>query len=495
MKAMRGRRVLLTLSFLVLIGATSVMFVRQMQAPWEYDEAYNMTVAQNLARSGEYATNGVVVGEFPAYFDPHITTGPAVLLPAALVWWVTGGSSSSVRVLMIGSFLLWAACAWVLLRSEVGLLGRLMALAVPLSMLMPHDAGSGYFAIGRVVGEVPAAALLIAAVTPWSMRRPLLMGLLLGLAVQSKVLAVVPAAVILLVVCLHLTGQRQLDRSRVVRIVLGAVIPTLSFELLRVRVLGPSGWVKSWDRTLEFYGAIRSMGSEPGYEAVEKLAALGGLFRLATLVFFIVLLAFGGFSLLRADSDRSVPHVSSGRTESNVATRALLFASAASFILWLVVVQERSGRHGIPTLLLALVPVTLLVRRSLAPWLNDVRTSITARTTIVVSVLIIVGWNAVDGAFGGNGGRERMFQMEAVRLLVESDSPSLRLQGWGQEPDIQLLTGIPIEGVQSAEPATILVFSKLRAKLELGISDARLFEPACGETLLAEPEYLVCRVP
>jgi hypothetical protein len=495
MRVMRGSRPLVVLSSLVLVTAATVMFVRQMQAPWEYDESYNMTVAQNLVRSGQYSTNGVVTGEFPSYFDQHITTGPAVLLPAAVAWWVTGGAPSSVRLLMFGFFLLWAVCAWLLLRSELGPLGRLTTLAVPLTMLMPHDSGSGYFAAGRVVGEIPTAAFLIAAVLPWSMRRPLLMGLFLGLAIQSKVLAVVPAVVILLVVSQHLLSLRQLDRSRVGRIAVGVALPTLSFELLRLGVLGSTGWVRNWDRTLEFYGAIRSMGSEPGYEAVDKLASLGGLFRLSALVFFVLLLAVAGIGLLRTDSDRAIPRDSGRASESSVAIRALLMASTASFILWLVVVQERSGRHGIPAVLLALVPLAILIRRSLAPWLNGVRTSSSSRVLIVLGVLIIVGWNALDGVSGDTAGRERMLQSEAVRLLIGSDSPSLRLQGWGQEPDIQLLTGIPIEGVQTIEPATILVFSKLRAKLELGIGDARLYESACGEPLLVEPEFLVCRVP
>ena len=159
---------------------------------WE-DEAFNVTVPLNLLDGLGYTSDGALSGSTLTPFDVRISTGPAVLLP------ITAVLATGID-LVIGARLV-PLLYWVLLLIGLGVLGNriagrwaaLLAVAVPLA----YNTTVGVSPIqgpADVLGEIPSAALLVWALVVLP-RRAWLAGLLVGLAIQAKliVLLALPA--------------------------------------------------------------------------------------------------------------------------------------------------------------------------------------------------------------------------------------------------------------------------------------------------------------
>lgn len=212
---------------------------------WE-DEAYNLTVPLNLLAGLGYTSDGTLYGSTLAPFDPRISTGPAALLPAAAVL-ATGVDP------VIGARLV-PLLYWGLLLAGLGILGArlggrfaaLLAMAVPLAF----DATQTVSPIqgpADLLGEIPAAALLVWALIALP-RRAWLAGLLVGLAIQAKLIALLalPAFAVALWVLAPGRGAERLRATfrRSLLPLAMAAIPSLLFEVAALVQLGPAGYPK-----------------------------------------------------------------------------------------------------------------------------------------------------------------------------------------------------------------------------------------------------------
>ncbi|MBO0980961.1 hypothetical protein [Microbacterium sp. SD291] len=212
---------------------------------WE-DEALNLTVPRNLLDGLGYASDGALSGSMITPFDPRISTGPVVLLPVAAVL-ATGIDP------VIGARLVPLAY-WLLLLAGLGVLGSriggrwaaVLAIAVPLAF----TTSAGFSPIqgpADLLGEIPAAALIVWALIVLP-RRAWLAGLLLGLAIQAKLIALLalPAFAVALWVLSDGTGWARfrdlLRRSWLPILLVG--VPTLLVELGALISLGPAGFVR-----------------------------------------------------------------------------------------------------------------------------------------------------------------------------------------------------------------------------------------------------------
>lgn len=212
---------------------------------WE-DEAFNLTVPRNLLAGLGYASDGALSGSTITPFDPRISTGPVVLLPVALLLATGIDPVMAARLVPLAYWALLLAGLAVLGRRIAGRWAALLALAVPLAF----TAGAGYSPIqgpADLLGEIPAAALLVWALIVLP-RRAWLAGLLVGLAIQAKLIALLalPAFAVALWVLSDGTGWtrlRDLLRRCWLPLVFVAV-PTLLFELSALVSLGASGFVE-----------------------------------------------------------------------------------------------------------------------------------------------------------------------------------------------------------------------------------------------------------
>ena len=213
------------------------------------DEAYNLTVAVNLAAGHGYASDGILTSGRFELFDPRVSTGPTVLLPIAGVI-ALGLEPVAAGRLVMALIYTGAVAAIGLSGWKIGRRGGLVvALAVPLAFDATNPDSPMQSPID-VIGEWPAAGLLALALVVVA-RRPWLAGLLLGIAVQAKLVAILSLPVLVLMLLITTAPLRSRIRDA---LVLGTmtVVPTLLFEGAKWLQLGPAGYIRWLEGFLDF---------------------------------------------------------------------------------------------------------------------------------------------------------------------------------------------------------------------------------------------------
>lgn len=238
---------------------------------WE-DEAFNLTVPQNLLDGLGYASDGTLSGSQITPFDPRISTGPTVLLPVAAI--LTTGIDAVIGARLV------PLAYWALLLVGLGILGRriggrwaaLTAIAVPLAFT--SNGVSSIQGPADLLGEIPAAALIVWALIALP-QRPWVSGLLIGLAIQAKLIALLamPAFAVALWVLGEGSGWLRI-RSALRRswpLLIFSAVPTLVFELWALSILGVDGFQK---HAIDLVRFVRSGGQEAVTTALQKADTL-----------------------------------------------------------------------------------------------------------------------------------------------------------------------------------------------------------------------------
>ncbi|MCK8608304.1 glycosyltransferase 87 family protein [Agromyces sp. C10] len=355
-----GRRLAVDLAFWVAVGllaaanvvvlANGITTVRL----WE-DEAFNLTVPVNLVQGLGYTSDGTLSGSEPAPFDVRISTGPVMLLPmAGLIALGVDPVLAGRAVATLGYAGLLAALALVGHRLG-GRWAALVAVAVPLAFetgAMPSPIQTP----ADILGEVTAAAFLAAALL-FVHRRPWLAGLLLGLAIQVKFIALLAAPAFALAMLLDAPGPwgARLRRTipRVLAAAGAAAVPTVLFELAKLVALGPAAY---WQLLREFSWFLRS-GGQQGYATspLDKLATLAGSWNLpALLVALLAVVAVVAGAVVIVRARRRMPQPAAEYTTIVLAAGLAL----ATFLAWWLVSRHTPAwvRHPAPAVL-AFLPV------------------------------------------------------------------------------------------------------------------------------------------
>ncbi|WEK62300.1 MAG: hypothetical protein P0Y60_05975 [Candidatus Microbacterium colombiense] len=444
---------------------------------WE-DEAFNLTVPRNLLAGLGYSSDGALSGSVITPFDPRISTGPVVLLPVAAVL-ATGAD------MVIGARLIPLAF-WILLLAGLAVLGHrmggrwaaLLTIAVPLAF----TASGGYSPIqgpADLLGEIPAAALLVWALVVLP-RRAWLAGLLVGLAVQAKLIALLalPAFAIALWVLADGSGwQRLRNTLRRSWLPLGMLaVPTLLFEFAALLSLGPSGFAT---HVRALVGFLRSGGQGASTSVTEKLATLAQSWSLPSMIVLIAgillaaLVVAGMVTAVRAPSsdDRPVLAYASAATVGAIAFLAW-WATASHLPLWI-----RHPSVGI----YAFVPVLFAaavwsVRRLPSGYANR------AATAAVAALAIVVGAGAT--AHAGSS------YIPRSQTLAEQRAAVAPLAAWVSETDTRWLAAEPWG---DAVPAIVLTGAHVGLFDAPSMSDTpRLTGQECTTETLAEGGYRIC---
>lgn len=255
------------------------------------DDSYISMAAKNLADGVGYATSYPVYGEARIYpFDPGITTGPTLVLPAAAVIavfgntpWAPGFAAASISALVL-LFLILAV------RRIAGTTRALLLAACFVFLLYCASAGRPVFSQWYVLLGEAAAALLtllgmaVLAWNPESRRWVFLSGVCLGLALTSKTLAIVlaiPAFGYLLARVVLGRGQRTDRFWLLLAAAVGYLLPTALFELWKLVYFGGADYLVNLREWLDFYTIISSGGDAP---LSEKLASYVSYFPFSLLI-------------------------------------------------------------------------------------------------------------------------------------------------------------------------------------------------------------------
>ncbi|WP_173922344.1 hypothetical protein [Agromyces sp. Marseille-P2726] len=333
---------------------------------WE-DEAFNLTVPLNLLRGLGYTSDGTLSGSELTPFDVRISTGPVVLLPIAALMALGIDpviAGRSVALVGYGALL---SCLWLLGRRLGGRWAALAAAALPLAYAtdaLPSPIQTPV----DILGEVSAAALLAAALLVLH-RRPWLAGLLLGLAVQAKFIALlaVPAFAIAGILDAPGPGFGQRLRAtwrRVLAAAVCAAAPTVAVELWKLLALGPAGYVEN----LRFQARFLLSGGQAGYRVspVEKIGAFLDAWHLpwwlvATVALLGVVLAVIGIVAVRREPS-ALSTIGLARVEGRefTVTAGAAAVGLVTYLAWGLGSSHTPGwlRHPAPGVL-AFLPVVV----------------------------------------------------------------------------------------------------------------------------------------
>lgn len=437
---------------------------------WE-DEAFNLTVPINLVAGLGYTSDGILSGSELTTFDVRISTGPVMLMPVA------GLVALGVDPVVAGRVV--AAVGYAGLLTVLALVGRRLggrwAAVVAVALPLAFETGAWPSPIQSpvdVLGEVTAAAFIAAALL-FVHRRPWLAGLLLGLAIQVKFIALLAAPAFALAVLLNAPGPwRARLRRGIPRVLVAAgaaALPTVVFELVKLATLGPAGYIQ---HVREFSWFLRS-GGQQGYvvSPLDKLGVLATSWNLPPLVagLLLVVALVAGAALVvvaikrmprdDAASDATGPSPLGATTRSEFVTIVVATAAGlATFLVWWLVSRHTPAwvRHpapGVlafaPVLAAALVPAARVVLAgrgtSGTPGRTSVRMGRVLAAAASVVAVVALAWS-ISGRVAGLGthsfppGENLADQRAAAAHLAEAGHPRL-VTAWGPAVSIGVLTG------------------------------------------------------
>jgi hypothetical protein len=275
------------------------------------DDGFVATTAKNLAWGFGYSTS--LGFDRPDYvlerFDASVTTGPTLVLPVSAAirilgnrHWVPGAVHVALWSVLL--FATWRALGSPGTRSRTAMVGSVFLLVA--YAVSPHHLEQWY----AMLGEVPAALALLLGLVVWagdpgSGRRCLVAAVLWALAALTKILALLYVATFLAAaVSIGLSCDR--DRQRRWRplalLVLGLLLPILSFEVWKVASIGREEYlsqVRAFGDLLSTFGT-----SGTGPSAADTTARLILFYRRfgVSLPGLLVLSIFGGSMAWRSGS-------------------------------------------------------------------------------------------------------------------------------------------------------------------------------------------------
>ncbi|MEW1961038.1 hypothetical protein AB0269_01090 [Microbacterium sp. NPDC077644] len=411
---------------------------------WE-DEAFNLTVPQNLIAGLGYTSDGTLSGSTLTPFDPRISTGAAVLLPVAAV--LSTGIDPVIGARLI------PLAYWALLLVGLAVLGRriggrwaaLAAVAVPLAF----TTGAGNSPIqgpADLLGEIPAAALLVWALIVLP-RRAWLAGLLVGLAVQAKLIALLamPAFAVALWISAPGASVRErfvatLKRSWVP--LLFVALPTFLVEVFALVSLGLDGYIGHL-RELAWFVRSGGQNVEPTTVA-QKLATLAGSWSLpewAAVVLAVISVILIAGALLTTRGDPSAHTVGLYLWPAAVGALAFVgwWATASHLPLWV--------RHPAPGVF-AFFPILAAATAWACGVLLQGRTTRVLAVVAASALVVGIGTGAALHAVTSTTA-ERWETLAAQRAAVEplaawvdeNDAAWLAAQPWGAAVSAIVLSG------------------------------------------------------
>lgn len=450
---------------------------------WE-DEAFNLTVPRNLLAGLGYASDGALSGSTITAFDPRISTGPAVLLPVAALLATGMDPVMAGRLIPLAYWVLLLIGLFVIGRRIGGRWAALLAVAVPLAFTT--SAGiSPIQGPADLLGEIPAAALIVWALIVLP-KRAWLAGLLVGLAIQAKLIALLalPAFAIALWVLSDGTGWARLRDllSRAWLPLLCVAVPTLLFELVALLSLGVTGFV---DHVRELWRFVRSGGQGDAASTVaQKLGTLAESWSLPAVVAVVgAILAVGLalFGIVRkwrsaTEADRLV-----------IAYALAAFVGALAFVGWWATASRLPlwVRHPAPGVF-AFFPIIAAV----AIWAVMRMPRHTAARTVGVAAASLL---AVIVAAGATLHVISAFEPRSITLPLQREDAE-PLAEWVAENDVEWL---------AAEPWGWAVAPIVLTGAHLGLFDApamaevpRVTSLECTTEVLVEGvRHRICEAP
>ena len=418
----------------VCLTALALFHLRQIAAASiHYDDAVIANVAKNLAFGFGYSTS------YPQIvpFDPEASTGPVVVLPAAALVRIFGNRYWVPTFSIVAC--IWTSLTLVLLLLRSSLAPRdwfAITALIAFGLLLYHADEFG------LLGDVPAALLAVASTVILCQSgrgesASLIAGLLLGLAIETKLYAALMLGPAFGRLSLA-SAEGERDGFRHVRewlaFTTGVLVPVVSWQVCQFVGTGFSvhEWVglnarqyaffEAWSGARIFRPHAGLLSGMPGHIASHVSALVGFFDGWLPLVLFPAALAVGvGAIVLRpADGPQS--------RDSRRIVVVLLTAALIHGFWWLTLELESEYRHLLPAV------VYLLVTAAVAT-VSSVRASRVAGAVAVVLLMlgVIPRLPYLALTFGRFEPEPRLTALLATRdeMMTLQSNPDVVFVGYG----------------------------------------------------------------
>jgi len=236
-------RILTIVVALASVAVAVIGFFEARNTDLSFDGGMNSQVAISLVEDGRYATRYRGLQDF----NHVVQSGPPLMLPVAAVYWALGAGNTVFQLPNLVYLILACMLGVLFAGRRAGPAGALLAALLIVQTPRLFDLGL------RLYGEVPAVAFFLCgaflldrcAGAPGA-RIAAATGVLFGLAVQTKIMMVIPAAGLAVAFLVdRRLGKRVPLRSWCAMLV-GAVASFLPFETYKLLVLGPALYREWW---------------------------------------------------------------------------------------------------------------------------------------------------------------------------------------------------------------------------------------------------------
>jgi hypothetical protein len=230
------------------------------------DDEAMAVVAKNFAFGNGYAMSAHYSGNPGLYpFDPGITTGPTLLIPAAVLIKLFGNLAWVPGLATIGTIVLLSLWITVLVSKYASVLQGLIFTAV---LLLIVNSLVGPYAWANLLGEIPSALYCVVAIIIWSrnpdsIRRLAFASFVFGLAALTKLLATLCFAPLGMWLTYELLTKpsKGATLKRMVVSIACFLVPLLAFELFKMASLGPREYLTLVSDLGSFVGHMAAPGA------------------------------------------------------------------------------------------------------------------------------------------------------------------------------------------------------------------------------------------
>lgn len=269
------------------------------------DDAAIACAAKNLAAGNNYSTSVPFDGSYGIEkFAPAITTGPTLVLPAALLivifgneFWVPGFVTASL-ILILLIFIINSV------RKQTNIYFALTFAIVLIAFFYNITASLHFYLWFVLLGELPATflnifAVLLLASNPYKRKIVVLSSFLLGLAFMSKMLALLGYLPITTWFLYSIIKNQQKRKKLFIDYFYGVTAfaaPFFFFELWKLITLGFNEYIHNYYKFFKLFGKLSGTGKTNSFSIIEKFTERSSMFNehfgFSLVLLFIVAVIF-----------------------------------------------------------------------------------------------------------------------------------------------------------------------------------------------------------
>jgi len=472
-----------------------LLLLVNLKKPWEFDESYNLQIVQNLRSGNGYATNGAFRGSGPYLFDPYISTGPSVLFPIWIVSTIVRNTLLASRLVMLCYFLLMLGALYQLTpRTNFGRFSYGLMLMTILPIVI---ATNPLF----VLGEPPAITFFLLATVAMKRGKTALTGVALAAVILCKLNFVLAALAFLFFALMRLVLDRQTEARdffrKATRLISGFIAPLLAFEIYRLFSLGGLTAYRTNIRELRNFVDSQRLdhwSTSTGFLGTKLTSIINIPGAFIWVAIGICLIAFSIAIVFYQDSNKF-------QTPINPTTLAPAFISGLIILgTFLFLSSAPWERQAAASFFIFFPFIILLALNRLQPLtLESPRRIRVIGVSMILIISIPLGLKTLNVLTeslhmirASNFGSALDAQRDAAKIIRDSGATSINLDGWFQNPDFQLLSGVPAASMPNSSQKTITVVSATKY-LFTGTYDEFLKQKdLCNEVLYTSEDLLVC---